>query len=74
MKQSNRMIKNRLKRAVETAVPDALPYVLKNIEKKGVFKMNTNNSVYTAQKEATIQKKNCRLAGGLWLSYLSQQH
>ncbi|NLC26158.1 MAG: hypothetical protein GX777_06020, partial [Fastidiosipila sp.] len=54
MKQNNQMIESRLKRAVDAAVPNILPELLLNIEKKEVLKMNDD---HTREEVATKEKK-----------------
>ena len=60
MKQTNQLIRNRLKRAVETTAPDVLPHLLTAIEEKGVLKMNTNDSLNTAKKDSTARKRKAK--------------
>ncbi|MDD4324612.1 MAG: hypothetical protein PHR37_07275, partial [Eubacteriales bacterium] len=63
MKLSNQMIENRLKRAVEATVPNVLPDLLLNIEKKEACKMNTNT-----RDEVTYKKKT---HSGRWFKTLA---
>ena len=42
MKETNQMIENRLKRAVESSVPNVLPKLLKQIEKQEELKKMNN--------------------------------
>ena len=58
MKNSNQMIENRLKRAVEASVPNSLPKLLKQIEEKEAQKMTNTN--YIEEKVTQMPEKRSR--------------
>ena len=67
MKNSNQMIENRLKRAVEASVPNSLPKLLKQIEEKEAQKMTNTN--YIEEKVTQMPEKRSRFRNR-WINTL----
>ena len=67
MKNSNQMIENRLKRAVEASVPNSLPKLLKQIEEKEAQKMTNTN--YIEEKVTQMPEKRSR-SRNRWINTL----